>query len=190
MIDLQKATVVGSGCRRVVYVHPDDPARCIKVPTAEAREQVHRQKALERELHYLQFYARKGKSLGQLSRYFGEVETRDGVGYVFELVRDHNGEVSRNLAEWLEAGLGLDECRSELEELRQYLVAEGIIVADLHAGNLARQERQPGVFRLVVIDGVGNSEFLKVNDYLRIAARGKVARKWSRFMVQFEREWG
>lgn len=191
MVDLERATVVGRGYRRVVYVDPDDPARCIKVPTAEAQARSDRQKALERERHYLKFYERKGRAMDQVSRYFGVVETTGGEGDVYELIRDHDGAIATTLAHQFETGRAtLAQCGAEFEVLRRYLSREGIVVADLHAGNLARQEVREGEFRLVVIDGIGNTEFFKVSDYFRPAARRKVQRKWGRFFENLTREWG
>ncbi len=190
MIDLKGAILVGKGCRRIVYVHPDDDSRCIKVQTAEALAKTHRQKAHERELYYLAFYERRGRRMDQVSSYHGSVATSEGEGQLFDLVRDHDGRISRTLAAKLAGGeIELEGCRREFEQLRNYLSGEGIIVADLHAGNLARQEWEPGKFRFVVIDGIGNTEFLKINDYLRWTARRKAERKWSCFMKKLIHEW-
>jgi hypothetical protein len=146
---------------------------------------------LAREIRYLRFYEQRGRAMDHVSRYFDEVETSAGSGHVFELIRDREGEISPTLADRLATdGFTLADCRAALDELKNYLMREGIIVADLHAGNLAWQEVERARHRLVVIDGIGNTEFLKVNDYLLIAARRKVGRIWDRFLNHLGREGG
>lgn len=191
VIDLDEARLVGRGCRRLVYEHPGDPTRCIKVQTAEAMAQLHRQKAVEREVAYLKLYARQGRSLEQVSRYHGTVATSAGEGHVFDLIRNHDGTIAPTLSTYLEESGGqLAELESELDKLLDYLRREAIIVADLHAGNVVRREGGPGRHDLVVIDGIGNTEFIKVHDYLRVLGRRKVQRKWDRFRRGLERDHG
>jgi hypothetical protein len=129
--------------------------------------------------------------MDRVSPYYGAVSTSAGEGHVFELIRNIDGTLALTLATWLEANrLNLAEVRAELADLGRYLQREGIIVADLHAGNLVRQEVRAEEFRLVVIDGIGNNEFIKIHDYFRPAARRKARRKWLRFLDALEREWG
>lgn len=190
MIELEGVPPLGTGCRRIVYPHPDDSTKCIKIVTAEARSKPNRQKGFARERRYLRWYGKEGRDLSGLSRYHGEVSTSSGPGDVFDLVRDAGGSVSPTLEQALRGGLtSLAACERPLEALRKYLMGEGIVLSDLHPGNLAWQQTASGV-RLIVIDGVGNNDYVKIADWWRPWARRKLARRWEPFRAALDRRFG
>ncbi len=55
-----------------------------------------------------------------LPKFYGEVETNKGAGFVIELIRDYDGgEVSKSFAYYLKEN-GVETYQKELEEYRQY----------------------------------------------------------------------
>lgn len=92
---LTEADLLGQGAHKKVYRHPEDPARCVKICFKEDDEDI------RRELDYRHRCKRTYYSQ-MLPKYCGTVETNLGTGYVFELVRDFDGQMSRTLQTYLE----------------------------------------------------------------------------------------
>ena len=61
-----------------------------------------------------------------LARFYGNIETNRGEGAVFELIRDHNGEVSKTLEHYFSANnktdLNYQDLSQALPLLKQYLL--------------------------------------------------------------------
>lgn len=95
MIELPKdssdPSVVGVGHHRICFIDPEDSHKCIKVtysPSKHASEEVRREVA---------YYRRLQKSLKDWSgipKYYGEVETNLGSGYVYDRIIDFDGKPS------------------------------------------------------------------------------------------------
>lgn len=100
MIELPKdssdPSVVGVGHHRMCYIDPEDNSKCIKIiynPSKHASEEVRRE---------VSYYKRLQKSLKDWSgipRYYGEVETNLGTGYVFDRTVDFDGKPSQTMQE-------------------------------------------------------------------------------------------
>lgn len=119
-----------------------------------------------------------------MARAYGFVSTSRGVGAVFSLARDYNGEISGSLDFYLQPGhesLSERELRSAMVIFRSYLQRERIIVRELKADNLIYQRLGPAIGRLILIDGVGNNEFLPVANYSVLFARRSLKKRWKKF---------
>jgi hypothetical protein len=51
----------------------------------------------------------------------------------------------------------------------------------LKSKNILLQRESPTAGRLVVIDNVGNSDFIPLSHYIALLGRRKIRRKWRRF---------
>ena len=180
MLELQQ--LVGAGKERACYQHPDEPDKAVKVLLGPARKQ------MDRELQfYAQLNAQGLDDYTHIPRYYGEVETNHGTGYVMDLVRDYDGSVSRRLSECFFAGEEVADFAAELEELRQYLRSHRIIFNhDMYEGNILARRLDTATVRLVVIDGLGEVTFLQWPNRIATFARQKIARRWSRFYARME----
>lgn len=181
MLDLSNASLIGKGSSRICYVHPEDERKCVKVIYIRKPE-INR---LEMK-HYRRFQRRR-VSWELLSRPYGFVETTAGEGVVFSLARDFNGEISKPLDYYLvdERMPGLEsQLLRALEEFRSFLFGEGIVVRELKPDNLVYQRASEELGHLVLIDGVGNNQFLPFANYSRLLARRMLSRKWAKFMRQ------
>ena len=98
MIELPKdhsdPLVVGVGRHRVCYIHPEDPRKCIKViynPDPHAFQEIKREVAYYRRLEkYL-------KDWSGLPKFYGEVQTNLGRGFVYDRVIDFDGQPSKTI---------------------------------------------------------------------------------------------
>jgi hypothetical protein len=106
------------------------------------------------------------------------VETNMGRGAVYGIITNSDGSISKSLAELIRAGAPAADFEEELQELREYMFKEGIICGDFNRGNLLVQRQENGSKRLIIIDGLGNSDFIKLADYFRPHRDSKLKRKW------------
>jgi hypothetical protein len=179
MLSLDGATLIGRGLHRECYQHPDDECLCVKVIVAGNSNEN------RREARYYSRLAARGISWEMLARFHGLVETSLGEGAVFDLVRDFDGAVSRPLSAYLEEPV-LDPTvlplfPRALGSLRRYLLDNRVVTMTLKSKNMLLQFTGTSEGRLVLVDNVGNSDFIPLSHYLSGLGREKIRRKWRRF---------
>jgi hypothetical protein len=120
-----------------------------------------------------------------LARFYGNVETNRGQGAVFELIRDHNGEVSKTLEHYISADIAADidyqDLSRALPVLKQYLLDWKIVTMSFKPQNIVYKKINKSEVALVVIDNIGNSDFIPICNYVDFMAIRKIRRKWLRF---------
>jgi hypothetical protein len=112
--------------------------------------------------------------------------TNLGKGGVFDLIRDHDGTCSETLASHV-AGkarlcLTATEIVAQLTALYHHLLEHRILVSDPALHNIVVHYPQPQRPTLVIIDGVGNSNFIKIADYHKASAHRWIKKKWRRYI--------
>ncbi len=187
MIELDPHALVGKGLHRECFVHPEDPTRCIKVVVSGSGNENHREEA------YYAALARKGVSWDMLPRFHGLVRTSLGEGAVFDLIRDHDDRISLTLGHYL-ASRQLTELydvalRKALFDLKNYLLEHCIITMTLKTKNILFQLVTPEAGKLVIVDNIGNSDFIPLANYSKRLARWKISRKWRRFERSLRRDY-
>jgi PhoP regulatory network protein YrbL len=179
MLELNRNTLIGKGLHRECFIHPGNPALCVKVVVAGNSNEN------RREAKYYRQLARRGVSWEMLSKFHGLVATNLGEGAMFDLVRDGDGQVSKPLAHYLESetlsALHGDTLAGAVEELRTYLLRNRIITMTLKTKNILFQQDTRNSGRLVIVDNIGNSDFIPIANYSAVLARRKIRRKWLRF---------
>lgn len=178
MLDLSKASLVGKGSSRLCYVHPEDDRKCVKVIYTQKLE------VNQVEMKHYQRFKRRRVSWELMARPYGFVETSEGEGAVFSLARDYDGEISKPLEHYLLSANSRDclkQLRVALKEFKSFLFRDGIVVRELKLDNVVFQRLSEDRCRLVLIDGVGNNQFLPLANYSRTFARRMLKRKWRQF---------
>lgn len=188
MIELDRHALIGKGLHRECFVHPDNPDHCIKIVVSGTINEN------RREASYYSKLARRGISWTMLTRFHGLVATNLGEGAVFDLVRDCDSAVSLTLAHYLEsadltAQHGFNLGRS-LADLRAYLLHNRIVTMTLKPKNILFQKTSPATGTLVIVDNIGNSDFLPIANYSAFFARRKIQRKWQRFEQSMRQDYG
>lgn len=105
------------------------------------------------------------------------------------MVRDYDGAISQPLGRYLEGEIKesqLAALRESLDALRNYLIAERIITRTIKEKNILYNKVDPTKCRLVIIDNIGNTDFIPICNYVGCLATRKILRKWR----QFERDLG
>jgi hypothetical protein len=184
MIQLDSTLLIKSGTNRACYVHPHDKNKCIKVVISG------NPKESNDEMKYLKLLEKRSISWDMLARFYGTVETNYGIGEVVELIRDYDGEISKELVYYLS-----DEEKTKdilnpvilLHKLKKYILKELIIVKDIHVVNIVYQKFSKTDGRLVIIDGTSNNEFIPISTYISYFTRKKINKKWIYFKNSIEK---
>ncbi len=173
---------IGAGKERVCYQHPDDQDKVVKIQKGEVKKQTCR------ELRFYRWLQRRNMiDFRHLPRFYGQVETNLGQGFVVDLVSDYDGTVSRSLYWYFERGYPISEFIPYLEELRQYLIENLIVFSiDMSRFNVLFNRISNGEARLVVIDGLGNHSAINWLDAIPCFARRKIRRRWERFFSKLQ----
>jgi hypothetical protein len=187
MLILESSSLISSGLRRDCYFHPKDENKCIKVVFAgDHKETI-------REQSYYRLLEKRNISWRLLPKFFGCVETNRGEGAVFELIRDHHGEVSKTLEQYLssdnETHLSYQDLSQALLVLKKYLLKWKIVTLSLKPKNIVYKKINESEGVLVVIDNIGNSDFIPICNYVDWMAIRKINRTWQRFEDSLARDY-
>jgi len=179
MVILESSQLIGRGLRRECYFHPEDESKCIKVVV------VGDHKETVREQSYYRLLESRNISWNMLARFYGSIETNRGKGAVFELIRDYTGEVSKTLGHYFSVNTGshlnYQTLTRSLPLLKEYLLQWKIVTMSIKPQNIVYKRISAHEADLVVIDNVGNSDFIPICDYVDFMAVRKIKRKWQRF---------
>ncbi len=191
------------GGRRLCYVHPFEPDKCIKVLRTDDRRTVRLQskkksvlfgfrREYDNNAHEKQILDRLMHCIGpdmahHLPRCHGYVETDLGAGLVLDLVRDHDGPISRSLRELISSGFALEQFRPAFQELEDFFLKHVILTRAVLDHNIAAQHRSDGSWRMVVIDGLGDPAFLPLARWIQAIGRAKMRRRFAEAWPRFEK---
>jgi PhoP regulatory network protein YrbL len=186
MVHVEKSLLIGTGTTRDCYTHPDEGEMCIKIAKPG------NYKRCKREMKYFECLLKRNISWEMLSEFYGVVETDQGPGFVFCLVRDYTGEVSRTLDDCLMSeseAVDVETLMNAIDDLKKYLFDERIVVRDPKSWNIMYQKTSEEGRKLVIVDGVGNNDAIPLSHYVDYFAQRKIARKWNRFIRHLKRDY-
>lgn len=70
---------------------------------------------------------------------------------------------------------------AHIHELRRYMLENAIVSMTLKAKNICYQKRGSHS-RLILVDSIGNSDYVKLCNYVKAYARLKMRRRWNKFI--------
>ncbi len=180
MIHIGPTEYIGEGKQKVTYHHPEDPTKCIKVPKKDKKRRL---QVVLREIAYVvKFQSR----LPFLSPYHGTVETNEGTGYVFDLVCDEDGNTSPTLEE-MYAQLDKKIVHDKINQIHQELIKQKGVVSDINPANFLVKRKLNGDYDLILVDGFGNSDAIKICDYVPFMLHNKLERHFERLKVRLKK---
>ena len=174
--------LITKGSERYCFRHPEKDNYLIKLRPENAAKQT------EREIKYFQHLKKIRVPFSHIPD-FGKVIHLSGyVGFEQEIIRDFDGNLSKQLFFYLD-----DKNRQTLkqnlidilEELKLYIYKNRILVCDLGGTNIVIQRTTPSQARAVIVDGLGNTDFIPICNYIPFLASLKAHRRWRRFMQRF-----
>lgn len=181
IIQLNKDKFYGKGTHKKCFIHPDNKDLCIKV--AYNREG---QKDLKREINYIQVLHRRNKDYSILPQYYGKAETNLGTGYVFEIIRDYDGNKCKTLEDFITSNKLFSEnfnlIVTLLKELKSELYNNEIITMVLFPENIIFQQTAENVYKVRIINDMGSSVLIPLEYYFTYFAHTKILRRWVKFL--------
>lgn len=184
MIILKDEDFVGKGNERACYIHPEDKNKAIKITYENNNRKESKQTKLEVN-YYKELEKRRMTNFKHLPKYFGEVKTDKGAGFVVELIRDFDGEVSKTFEYYLKKDSVL-KYKKELEEYKQYFLDNCIIFNyGMMPKNILLRKNSETDFDLVLIDGLGDVTYFTFPNKIPYFARRRINRRWDKFIKKY-----
>lgn len=161
-VDPSDPSVVGIGHHRMCYIDPEDISKCIKViynPSKHATQEVRRE---------LAYYKRLQKSLKDWSgipKYYGEVETNLGTGYVYDRTIDFDGKPSQTIQECyqdLKEPQQREEMLTLVKKLDDYLTKNHIVTMSLKPFNILCHRISETKIEPVICDNIGTASLIPI----------------------------
>jgi hypothetical protein len=188
MVTLDSQALFGKGANRECYLHPEENDKCIKI-----RFSKNDQKDKLEQYYYARLSKRK-ISWEMLSRSYGTVKTDRGTGYVFELIRDYDGNISKTLQYHLSregsAEISVEAVCQTLTRIKQYLLNEKIILTNIKTYNLVYKKISPDEGLLIIIDNIGyHNAYFHLCEYVEWFAIYRIRKKWKNFLTDLARDY-
>jgi len=184
MIILREEDFIAKGNERACYVYPKDETKTIKVTFENNNRKESKQSAKEIK-YYKHLLRKKLSNWKHLPKYFGEIKTNMGDGFVLELIKDYTGEVSRNFAYYIKKD-GVEKYEKELKEYKEYFLKYCIIFNyGMMPKNILLRKNSETQFELVLIDGLGDVSHFTVLNTIPYFARRRITRRWDKFVKKY-----
>lgn len=169
--NLTDELIVGKGRDRICYEHPSNTKLCIKVSITTDKQS-------KREVSYFNFLKKTNADLSKISIFRGKINTNKGLGYTFDLIRDHDGKVSKTLRQCLEAQEFTTKwVEPHLIDLKKYLIINKICIRDISPSNISCQKKPDGI-SLFIIDGVSNANINPLTIRLQSLVNASIDKAW------------
>ncbi len=201
LLELKGREPFGVGGRRLCFVHPEDSKKCVKVLRTDERRTVRHKKTIiparwrreydnnaheRRILEHLE--KRIGPGMGRhLPRCYGMAATDLGPGLVLDLVRDHDGGISRSIRELITTGYHLPELKSSFLEFGRFLSDNLVLTRSLLDHNLVVEMRPDGPGAVYLIDGFGDPAWIPFSTWIPALGHAKILRRMEEAWRRFEK---
>ena len=175
VINISEDDFMGSGKVKVVYRHPEDRSLCIKFPQKKKKRALH---DILREISYLKKHQ---DNLPWLSSYLGEVNCDKGTGYLYGIIQNADGADSQSIAKF-DHQKHKAEIEKQVKKMYFDLIDQHAVVNDLSLQNIYVRinNESESDFELVLIDGFGNNNLIRIADYSKFFLKGKLKRKFTK----------
>ena len=144
------------------------------------------QKDLLREINYIDVLNRRRKDYSILPQYFGKVNTNLGTGYVFEIIRDYNGNKTQTLEDFITSPTlfaeNFDLIVHLLKNLKDELYKNEIITMVLFPENILFQKIDKNTYRVRIVNDMGSAVLIPLEYHFKYFAHTKILRRWKMFL--------
>jgi len=186
MLRLKEADLIATSTTRHCYLHPEDPAKVIKIVVKKPSKPFEYDSNIK-EWKYYSKLKKMYLPLDFIPQYYGFVETNLGSGLVSECIRDFDGSISVRLQKLVfhEVRYDLLEVEKKIKQLTDLLIENNIQLFDLNRFNLLIQRRADGGYKIYSIDVKGpydNKEFIPFSTYIRYCSVQKLKRRCGRLL--------
>jgi len=175
MLFLKSELFIGSGSHKNCYIHPLNDSLCIKVSNNDS------EKIVEKEIMYQNYLEKKGFNSDIIPRYHGIVETNFGKGYVFDLIRDFDGNISKSIGFYLKNEELYSNLIKAFQNLEKNMIKNILITRKLKERNLLYQKTDENHGKIIIVDDIGPTEFIPLEIFSSFFAKKKIMRKIKEF---------
>ena len=188
MINLTDDLFLGDGNHKIVYAHPTDKALCVKLLRTPDDPD------FAKEMRYRKALGNRADSMTLLTKYFGEVETSKGKGYLFERVLDFDGKISQTMLNVLDDTVADKKLVPATEKLlfdfKKTYFDEKFLLAGVDPDNYLVQRISPTERRVRIIDNIGIATFIPLPYYIDYFAVKRAKKYWRRFVDLMRSDYG
>ena len=181
ILQLDDTLLYGQGSHKKCFLHPHNKNLCIKLAYNRGG-----QKDLLREINYIDVLKRRHKDYHILPQYFGKVNTNLGTGYVFEVIRDYNGDKTQTLENFITDpnlfAQNFNLIVHLLKELKEELYKNEIITMVLFPENILFQKIDENTYRVRIVNDMGSAVLIPLEYYFTHFAHTKIKRRWKMFL--------
>lgn len=182
ILQLDDTLLYGQGSHKKCFLHPHNKNLCIKL----AYNRGGGQKDLLREINYIDVLNRRHKDYSILPQYFGKVNTNLGTGYVFEIIRDYNGNKTQTLEDFITSPTlfaeNFDLIVHLLKNLKDELYKNEIITMVLFPENILFQKIDKNTYRVRIVNDMGSAVLIPLEYHFKYFAHTKILRRWKMFL--------
>jgi hypothetical protein len=183
ILKLKDEDFVAKGSERACYLHPEDRNKAVKI---SYEQDTGRDKQTKIEIDYYKNLLKKpDMDYTHLPKYYGEIKTDRGDGFIVELIRDYDNNISKSFAYYLNRD-GLDKYQDEIEEYKNYLLKNRIIFNyGMMPKNILLRKVSEDKAHLVLIDGLGDITYFTFPNKIGFLATKKIKRRWEKFLKKY-----
>ncbi|MBT0721614.1 YrbL family protein [Rosenbergiella collisarenosi] len=179
-LNLSDELLIAKGRHRACYQHPTNAELCIKVHL-----NAHDDLETIREVRYFKWLHRGHEKLAGIADYCGKVSTNLGTGYVYELVKDYDGQVSKTLEHYLknldDTLLQAIDISSAYREFKRALQRQYISMMNLKTYNIVFRKESETKGHFYLVDNLGSANLLPLSYFFKSIASRMLRRKFLRF---------
>ena len=195
MITLDFKNIIGEGTARVVYEHPDDDQKCIKVVTQDKLQLKKRRRGLKALFFPLSSFdptqteitlvrkleRRIGENIFKyIPRFYGTVDTSAGKGSIFERVG------KENLETYLKTHCFDAKLEKKLISIRDFFIQKRIHFSDWRESNFVIQENaDKSDYNIFAVDGFEYTELIPITR-IPYFSKKKMTRRASRMIARLK----
>ncbi|MEX9909371.1 YrbL family protein [Providencia huaxiensis] len=187
-ISLPASDLIASGRQRACYQHPDYHDLCIKVHL-NGRDD----KETLREIRYYKRLYRKNFTTKTISHYYGTQQTDQGLGYVFQLIKDKTGNVSHTLDYYLKNKQLFLKHKKNMkvayEQFKKNIYKEAITTMALKTYNIVYQLGYKPYGQFFIIDNLGSANLIPIDYFSTKIARSTLNRRFTDFEQRLYRDY-
>ncbi|MBF7071120.1 hypothetical protein D5K91_07585 [Arcobacter butzleri] len=188
MIELREKFLIGEGGERLVYVHPNDSKKVIKILKPNLNKHNFQN---DLEFKYYSFLIKKNKDFSNITKCFGYIDTNLGKGLVFERVIDYDGKDSKYFKYYLKKHFFTeDQEKSLLNNLKNFLENNQILFIDCNTQNVFCKKISEDKYTLIIYDGLGSRrDNMKLSLYMKskLYTKYKIKKQWKLFLRNCEK---
>lgn len=180
MVLLNDDLFINEGTNRACYKDPTEISKCLKID-------IRKNKETKSEIKYYRRLEKNDISFEMLSKYYGKKDTNYGEAESFELIKDFDGSISKEMDKYL------DDTNNSLEDietllkyiplLKEYIFKNKIYVKDLNTVNIMYQIKENNKRRLVIIDGIAHSNYNPLFYICKFFILKKITISWNKFIT-------